>query len=357
MFQEGQNMIEQNLDTIINLQKKVVPELTGLLVERYKILRQVSNEQPIGRRALAGRLDLSERVLRAQVDFLKSAGLLVFSSSGMTVTEEGNDILHELADYVRKLQGLSTLEQFLLSRLSIKKVVIIPGNSDQEKVVKREMGRAAARILLSLLKNSKQAIVAVSGGTTLAAMAANISGNFPDAMVVPARGGLGDTVELQANTVATVLAHHLHASYRQLYVPDSVSQEILQSILAADEGVRSVVNIVKHANILIHGIGQADVMARHRHLSQKFIDNLIKEGAVGEAVGQYTALDGSQVFMTNNAGLMMQDLPKIGTVIGVAGGKSKAKAILAVSRATRQDILITDEAAANAVAEFLDKGL
>ena len=52
----------------------------------------------------------------------------------------------------------------------------------------------------------------------------------------------------------------------------------------------------------------------------------------------------------------MQDLPKIGTVIGVAGGRSKAKAILAVSRATRQDILITDEAAANEMAELLEAG-
>lgn len=344
------------IDNIINLQKKIVPELTNLLVERYKILRQVSNEQPIGRRALAAKLNLSERVLRAQVDFLKNAGLLVFSSAGMSVTDEGNSILRELADYVQKLQGLSSLEQYLLARLNIRQVVIIPGDSDKEPVVKREMGRAAARQLLVLLKESGSNIVAVSGGTTLAAMAANISGNYPATIVVPARGGLGDTVELQANTVATVLAQHLHASYRQLYVPDSVSQEVLRSILAEDEGVRAVVDIVKHANILVHGIGRADVMARHRHLPQPFIDKLLAEGAVGEAVGQYTALDGSQVFMTNNAGLMMQDLPKIGTVVGVAGGKSKAKAILAVSRATRQDILITDEAAANEMANLLGAG-
>lgn len=134
------------MDSIINLQKKIVPELTNLLVQRYQILRQVSHEHPIGRRALAVRLGLSERVLRAQVDFLKGCGLLVFSSAGMTVTEEGMDILRELADYVRKLQGLNSLEQLLCSKLNIGRVVIIPGDSDQEEVVKREIGRAAARI-------------------------------------------------------------------------------------------------------------------------------------------------------------------------------------------------------------------
>ena len=151
------------------------------------------------------------------------------------------------------------------------------------------------------------------------------------------------------------MARNLKASYRQLYVPDSVSQEILNSILAEDAGIRAVVNTIKHADILVHGIGRADVMARHRHLPQPLIDRLLKEGAVGEAVGQYSDIKGRQVYMTNNAGLMMHDLPHIGTIIGVAGGKSKAKAILAVSRATRQDILITDEAAAMEVASVLER--
>lgn len=58
--------------------------------------------------------------------------------------------------------------------------------------------------------------------------------------------------------------------------------------------------------------------------------------------------------MTNNAGLMLQDLPKIGTVIGVARGRSKAAAILSVIRASRQDILITDEAAAHDIVRMLE---
>lgn len=341
------------MDSIINLQKKIVPELTNLLVQRYQILRQVSHEHPIGRRALAARLGLSERVLRAQVDFLKGCGLLVFSSSGMTVTEEGMDILRELADYVRKLQGLNSLEQLLCSKLNIGRVVIIPGDSDQEEVVKREIGRAAARILSRLLGDGKKHIVAVSGGTTMAALAANISGSHPQTVVVPARGGLGDNVELQANTIATVLAQRMGASYRQLYVPDSVSEEILNSILAEDTGVKAVVDIIKQADILVHGVGQAAVMARHPHGTGVY-SKLLDDGAVGEAFGQYCALDGRQVYMTNNAGLMLQDLPKIGTVIGVAGGRSKAEAILSVIRASRQDILVTDEAAAHCIAEMLE---
>lgn len=343
------------MDSIINLQKKIVPELTDLLVQRYQILRQVSHEHPIGRRALAARLGLSERVLRAQVDFLKKSGLLDFSSSGMSVTDEGADILKELADYVRKLQDISFLEKALSDTLKIGKVVILPGDSDQEDVVKREIGRTAAHILSKLLSDGRRHIVAVSGGTTMAAMAANITGSQPSTMVVPARGGLGDNVELQANTIATVLAQKLGASYRQLYVPDSVSEDILNSILKEDIGVRAVVDIIKQADILVHGVGRASVMARHRRLGSSIIERLEQDGAVGEAFGQYCALDGRQVYMTNNAGLMLQDLQHIGTIIGIAGGKSKAAAILSVIRASRQDILVTDEAAAHEILRMAEQ--
>ncbi len=343
------------MDSIINLQKKIVPELTDLLVQRYQILRQVSHEHPIGRRALAARLGLSERVLRAQVDFLKKSGLLDFSSSGMSVTDEGADILKELADYVRKLQDISFLEKALSDTLKIGKVVILPGDSDQEDVVKREIGRTAAHILSKLLSDGRRHIVAVSGGTTMAAMAANITGSQPNTVVVPARGGLGDNVELQANTIATVLAQKLGASYRQLYVPDSVSEDILNSILKEDIGVRAVVDIIKQADILVHGVGRASVMARHRRLSGSIIERLEQDGAVGEAFGQYCALNGRQVYMTNNAGLMLQDLQHIGTIIGIAGGKSKAAAILSVIRASRQDILVTDEAAAHEILRMAEQ--
>ncbi|MDO4178397.1 MAG: sugar-binding domain-containing protein [Phascolarctobacterium sp.] len=343
------------MDTIINLQKKIVPELTDLLVTRYQILLQVSHEHPIGRRALSVKVGLSERILRAQVDFLKKSGLLEFSPAGMTVTDEGMGILAELADYVRKLQGISFLEKALSEALGIKQVVIITGDCDEDEVVKQEIGRTCAKILSKLLADGEKHIVAVSGGTTMAAMAANVFGTKPNTVVVPARGGLGDNVDLQANTIATVLAQRLGATYRQLYVPDSVSSDIMNSILKEDVGVRAVVDIIKRADILVHGMGLASVMAKHRRMSEELVDKLMADGAVGEAFGQYCAIDGRPVYLTNNAGLMLQDLDNIHTIIGMAGGKSKAEAILSITRASRQDILVTDEAAANEIMRLVEE--
>ena len=191
----------------------------------------------------------------------------------------------------------------------------------------------------------------------MAALAANVSGSAPKAVVVPARGGLGDNVEDQANTIASVLARKFGARYKQLYVPDGVSEEILNSILAEDTTVKSVVEIIRNADILVHGMGRADSMARRRGLAPDILQKLEKEGAVGEAIGQYCSLDGKVVYVTNNAGLMVNDLMHIRKVIGIGGGKSKAAAILAVIRASRQDILITDEAAAKDITNIITEEL
>lgn len=349
-------MCNISLDRIINLQNKLVPEMVELLTERYKVLRQISHDQPIGRRTLAKKLGLSERILRSHVDFLKEAGLLDFTLTGMSITDEGAVLLQELRDYVNRLQKLSSLESVLEEKLHLQKVVVLPGNADLDQVVTREIGRVAAGILLHLLSDHKPHIVAVTGGTTVAAMAQNTYGNEPETVVVPARGGLGDRMELQANTIATVLAGRLKTRYLQLYVPDSVSEDVLRKILEEDARVKQVVETIKSADILVHGMGQAQVMAKKRGVGPELMQELEQKGAVGEALGQYFDLNGNVVHSTDTLGLMVNDLETIHTVMGIGGGRSKGRAILSVLRSGQDDILVTDEAAAREILCCLQDG-
>ncbi|WP_302221921.1 sugar-binding transcriptional regulator [Acidaminococcus timonensis] len=349
-------MCNISLDRIINLQNKLVPEMVELLTERYKVLRQISHDQPIGRRTLAKKLGLSERILRSHVDFLKEAGLLDFTLTGMSITDEGAVLLQELRDYVNRLQKLSSLESVLEEKLHLQKVVVLPGNADQDQVVTREIGRVAAGILLHLLSDHKPHIVAVTGGTTVAAMAQNTYGNEPETVVVPARGGLGDRMELQANTIATVLAGRLKTRYLQLYVPDSVSEDVLRKILEEDARVKQVVETIKSADILVHGMGQAQVMAKKRGVGPALMKELENRGAIGEALGQYFDLNGQVVHSTDTLGLMVNDLETIHTVMGIGGGRSKGGAILSVLRSGQDDILVTDEAAAREIIRCLQDG-
>ena len=57
---------------LIKLQQKIVPEVMSEMVKRYNILRAIYDNEPVGRRLIANVLQLGERVIRTEVDFLKN---------------------------------------------------------------------------------------------------------------------------------------------------------------------------------------------------------------------------------------------------------------------------------------------
>ncbi|MDU4960977.1 MAG: sugar-binding domain-containing protein [Sporomusaceae bacterium] len=334
------------MENIVRLHRRIAPELMAVVEERYHILRQILYSQPVGRRALAASLAVGERIVRAQVDFLKSAGLVDFSPLGMTITQDGKAILVELAGYIRLLHGLTSLEAELAAKLGME-LVIIPGNSDIDGAVRKDLGRSAAAVLARWL--GEPVTVAVSGGSTTARMAQAFADSFPRTLVVPARGALGEEVEYQANTVAAVLAGKLGGRYRLLHMPDAVSDQALAALLDSDANIRDMAAIVGRADIVVYGVGQAERMAVRRRLSPALIGELLRRGAVGESLGDYCTLDGEIVYATAGIGLRLKDLSLISRKMMIAGGAKKAAAIVAVANAGGGGMLVTDEAAARAI--------
>lgn len=339
------------MEHIIQLHKKIAPKLMETIETRYNMLRHIYYVQPIGRRALSVQLGMGERVVRAETDFLKIQGLLDITPAGMTVTSEGEALIIGLIDYIHKLHGLSGLEQQLADKLELRRAVIIPGNCDCDQTVKKELGQATARLLEQYIEDGTT--LAVTGGTTTAEVAAALQASKKDVLVLPARGGLGEEVEYQANTIAAAMAKKLGGNYRLLYLPDHLSPETISTIASQDPGVREVLTRLKHTDILVFSLGRADTLARIRGLPEEKITELIDSGASGEALGYYFNLQGKLVYMNYSVGLHMEDVTKIKTVIAVAGGHSKAAAIVSVLRHNRHQVLVTDEAAAKEMLTLL----
>jgi central glycolytic genes regulator len=333
------------MQNILHIQKKLVPDLVQVMQKRYKILHQILVSGTVGRRTLAASLDLTERTLRSELDILREQGLLETGTTGMTLTESGRRLLEELEPFVKEVFGLSELEEAVRLKFGLRKVVVVPGDSDVSEDAKREIGRAGSRVLSQSL--SPGDIVAVMGGTTMARMAAQIKVQAPltDNWFVPARGGLGESVEYQANTIASELAKRTGARYRMLHVPDHLSEEAYQTIMQ-EPNVREVVDMIRRARIVVHGIGDAITMARRRKLDADTVRELLKDGALAEAFGYYFDKNGAVIHRMATAGLRLEDIEAAETVIGLAGGRSKGEAIAAVLRFGHDDILVTDEAAA-----------
>ncbi|MDT3698877.1 MAG: sugar-binding domain-containing protein [Thermincola sp.] len=333
---------------IISLQQKIVPELIELMERRYTILRYVSHSQPVGRRLLANGLKMGERIVRSELEFLKNQGLLGGDVSGVRLTDEGTLLVHELADFIKCMRGLADLEARLKEQLGLSQVVVVPGNSDEDELVKKELGRVAARCLLDNMQGAST--VAVTGGTTVWEVAEAVpASNAPHHILfVPARGGLGEDVEIQANSIAAKIAKKLAATYRLLHVPDNIGEDAVKS-LSKDLHIQEVITTIKSADILIHGIGNAGELSVNRGDAPETTRELMAAGAVGEAFGHYFAKDGTIVRTIHSLGVRLNDLKNIGHVIGVAGGQKKAAAIMAVMSNGFETVLITDEAAGKAI--------
>jgi len=190
---------------LIEMQQQLVPELLDVMKKRYRILHQVMLSDLIGRRTLATALGMTERMLRTETDFLKDQGMLDIHSAGMRISESGRLLLEKLEPLYKTMFGLSDLEEKIKEGFGLSKVIIVAGDSDTSALTKRELGRAGGQALRQVLRPHD--VVAVTGGTTIAQLASQLSSSTPlkDNWFVPARGGLGESMEYQASTIASTM--------------------------------------------------------------------------------------------------------------------------------------------------------
>lgn len=338
------------MEDVVELIKKIAPESLKTIENRYSILKSIYYNQPIGRRLLSSLLCWSERTLRKEVKCLEELGLIIIERKGMRISQLGTEVISGLEEYILYLKGLTHIASKIKDRFNCK-VIIVPGDADINKTTKKQLGDEAACFLKSVLQNGD--IIAITGGTTMAQIPKNMIPliGYEDVIVVPARGGLGEKVEIQANTIAAKLAHKLNANYRLLYIPDNLGDKAMESMIN-EPGIKEVINIIKKADILLHGIGEAVKMAYQRGFSKSKVNDIVKKGAVAEVLGFYLNKEGEVVYTTTSAGLNIKDLKNIKIVIAVAGGASKAMAIRAFLKYNQPTILITDEGAARGLLDI-----
>lgn len=338
---------------LLNLIEIIAPEAVNILETRYLILRTILYNQPIGRRSLSDILGLKERAVRDQVDFLRNLGLLKIDLMGMYITDEGSKTLEYLHPVYNHIRGIPKLEAKLKKLLNIREVNILAGNSKDNGMVLRDMGKISSKIIKSIIRDGD--IVGITGGTTMAAVAEEF---VPDkikrnVIFIPARGGLGRNLETQANSIVATFAKKLGGTYRLLFVPDSLEKEALEYILK-NEDMKESLNLIDSMNLLIFGIGRADTMAKRRNLPKEKVDELISKGAVAEAFGHYFDINGNEIWEYKTIGLSLSKFKSLEKVIAIAGGEEKAEAIISITKLNENMTLITDEAAARKIIEIVE---
>ncbi|MEG0255016.1 MAG: sugar-binding domain-containing protein [Vagococcus sp.] len=335
----------------LEMVERIAPDMMQTVEGRFRVLRNIYWMQPVGRRTLAQKLNVSERSLRTETDFLKQLNFINASKSGMTLTEEGLQVYKGLEKFMAEYSGTRVKERELAEELGIARCIIVAGDSDEEEKVLESFGAIVSDVLASQLPNGDNTI-AVMGGTTMKTVAQNMQ-ELETAkrhnLFVPARGGVGETINIQANSVSGVMAEKSGGDFKVLYVPEQVSPETYENLLH-EPTVQKVLSLISEANCVIHSIGRALHMAKRRGMSASELAMLTNNRAVAESFGYFFDEDGEVVYKIPRIGLQLKDLKEIPYVLAVAGGKSKAKAIEAyIKNAPKQTWLITDEGAANQI--------
>ncbi len=340
-----------DVDKIIEIQNKIVPETSDLLMRRYEILKIISSFEPVGRRALANKLGISERVMRAEIDRLKELNLINIHSAGVKLTDVGIDILSEVHNTFYYIKNLSDLEIKLKDKLKLKRVAVVAGDTENDLYSFHDLGKKAAEIILGLIKNDT--VLGITGGTTMACTVNHMKNKkgLKNLLVLPARGGLSEELEIQANTIAANLAEKLDASYKLLHIPDNLDKAGL-NVLKSNKLINEVLEDIKKINLLVFGLGDAKKMAARRKSDKEVLKRIESEKLTAEAFGYFFDQDGNLRIETNSVGITPDNFKTIKNAIGVAAGSSKAEAIYAFSKFNNNFILVTDEAAAMRILEL-----
>src|SRR5699024_12842895 len=95
--------------------------------------------------------------------------LIDMTPKGVTITEKGENVIEELREFIREINGLVFLENKIQEKTGIQHIVVVPGNSDKDPFVKQEFGSATINYLNSVIEGDMT--IAVTVGTTMDASA------------------------------------------------------------------------------------------------------------------------------------------------------------------------------------------
>lgn len=334
-------------EDFVRLLRMMAPDLADEMALRAQMMERIAAMAPVGRRQLAATMQLPEREVRGAAQALRDEDVIDLNASGMQLTAKGADMLPMVRAFTHAMNGLTDLEARLAQCLRVGKVFVVPGDADQDRHILQDVGRLAAQKVRAMLQNGST--LAVTGGTTMAATASHMQSPAPmNIMVVPARGGLGRSVETQANTLAAEIAQRLGGHHRLIHLPDRLDDNVRQEMMKIPE-VKEALEILQRADVILHGIGRADDNARAHRLPLSAVRRLTEGGAVGEAFGYYFDKDGQCLLASSSVGVDLARLKPACQMIAVAAGRGKAQAICAVMRHYRHAVLVTDEGAARAM--------
>jgi len=262
-----------------------------------------------------------------------------------------NDVRISLARDIAELAGLEIETQ---KRLGVAEVVVAPlsgAAGDARAVIAAAAGEYVSRLLRPDMK------IGLGWGETLSRMLGFLEEKVaPRLAVVSLLGGIMRARAANPAECAWQFSRVYMADCFMLAAPAIVDSRDTKQALIERCGLGEVFEIARALDAVVVGVGalQSFAVARAYGLvSDQEVAELEACGAIGNLLYNFFDADGCLVDHSINARSMsipIDSLRKAPVRIIVAGGADKVEAIVAACRLLQPTTLITDEAAAKAIA-------
>ena len=216
----------------------------------------------------------------------------------------------------------------------------------------KTLGLAGATFLRAHLENTKDPVVGVGHGRTLAAAVANLPQvAHGGAKFVSLLGGLTRKFSASPFDVIHRLAERTGAEAYVVPVPLFANSAADRAVLISQVGVGEVFELARSATLMLVGIGEARAhgsLVAAGMIRPDDVAELEARGVEGEILGHFVAADGNIVETDLSARSITLDASDLAAqnIVAIAGGPTKTAALKAVLHSGFLKGLITDEATA-----------
>jgi deoxyribonucleoside regulator len=257
----------------------------------------------------------------------------------------------------RPLRFDSILGQILAERYHLLGAhVLIWHKENRYEELRSRLGLAAARVLADLIRPGM--VIGVPWGKTISAVIDALDVSEPVSVrVVQLVGVLGSgSHAYNAQALVERLARKLGGEGVYLYTPFIVDNETTARTLLNHQHIREAIAVGRQCDLALLGIGTTDEqyssLYQGGHITREELERLRQARAVGDVSGLHFDINGRTPevdFHNRLVGIARDDLLRIPTRLGVAGGEAKVEPILGALRGGYVNRLVTDSRTAGQV--------
>ena len=250
------------------------------------------------------------------------------------------------------------LEARLLYEFGLRTAFVLERGGHDYAGMLRLLGRLGASVLSAELQ--PDSVLGISWGTAIYEVAQSLQPfDYPQLRVVQMIGAYGNSDSyVDGHALAHKIADIYGGNYFTLNAPLIVDDVATKTALVNDRRIRSVLDLALTADIALVGIGSSALerssLYRAGCLTRNEVVSIQAAGAVGDICGTHFDARGHILDFDVSQRIVGIDIAQLSRsgcqIVAVAGGRSKAAAILGALRSGLIDILVTDSSAAEAIA-------